>query len=81
MGVKINKIELPVCNSFEAKIVNDQLCYTVDPNKYRNIKEDELSLALYMNYNEDREESFTESSENVGSSEKFLYVGTLGILF
>ena len=85
MGVKIDKNDFPVCNSFEAKIFNDQLCYTVDPNKYRNVidkgnsgKEDELSLALFINYNEDREVSFTDDLDNSQKSEKFLYVGTLG---
>ena len=29
MGVKIDKFDVPVCNSFQAKILNDQLCYEV----------------------------------------------------
>ena len=33
MGVKIDQFDVPVCNSFRPKIVQDQLCYTVDPNK------------------------------------------------
>ena len=33
MGVKIDQIDVPVCNSFRPKIKGDQLCYTVDPNK------------------------------------------------
>ena len=83
MGVKIDKLDVPVCNSFKAVVYNDQLCYTVDPNKYRNgmvngnsAEEEDLSLALYINYNEDREEYFSEDlDENNG---KFLYIGTLG---
>ena len=35
MGVKMEQFNVPVCNSFKAKIVEDQLCYTVDPNRYR----------------------------------------------
>ena len=57
MGVKIDKFDLPVCNSFKAKILNDQHCYSVDPNKFRgkiNLK-NELSLTLFIDYNEDRE--------------------------
>ena len=33
MGVKMEEVDVPVCNSFRPKIVLDQLCYTVDPNK------------------------------------------------
>ena len=34
MGVKIEQFEYPVCNSFQAKIMSDQLCYEVDLNRY-----------------------------------------------
>ena len=57
MGVKIDQFDVPVCNSFRPKIIKDQLCYTVDPNEYKNkidLKGD-LSLSLFINYNEDRE--------------------------
>ena len=33
MGIKIDQIDVPVCASFRPKIIMDQLCYTVDPNK------------------------------------------------
>ena len=26
MGVEIDQFEVPICNSFQAKILNDQLC-------------------------------------------------------
>ena len=57
MGVKINEFDFPVCNSFRPKIIRDQLCYTVDPNKFKD-KIDlkgELSLTLFIHYNEDRQ--------------------------
>ena len=39
IGAKIDQLDVPVCNSFRPKILRDQLCYTVDPNKYKdNIK-------------------------------------------
>ena len=85
MGVKLDNLDVPVCNSFKAKIFNDQLCYTVDPNKYRNVgnleKDDDLSLALYINYNEDREASFSgnlDVKKNIG---KYIHVGSLGTVF
>ena len=34
MGVKIEEFEFSVCNSFQAKILSDQLCYEVDLNRY-----------------------------------------------
>ena len=34
MGVKIDQFHFPVCNSFVSKVVNDQLCYELDPHKY-----------------------------------------------
>ena len=36
MGVKIDEFDVPVCNSFRPKVLMDQLCYEVDPNKYKN---------------------------------------------
>ena len=32
VGVKIDQFDVPVCNSFQAKILNAQLCYEVDLN-------------------------------------------------
>ena len=39
MGVKIGQMDVPVCNSFEAKILQNQICYTVDPNRYKQFIE------------------------------------------
>ena len=36
MGVKIDQFDVPVCNSFQAKVLNDQLCYEVDLNRFTN---------------------------------------------
>ena len=35
MGLEASKLILPVCDSFEAKYLNDQLCYEVDVNKFK----------------------------------------------
>ena len=76
MGVKIDQFDVPVCNSFRPKIVRDQLCYTVDPNKYKH-KIDlkgELSLFLFIHFNEDRQmEDSTNSTE-----EHSVIVDTIG---
>ena len=57
MGTKIDQFNVPVCNSFRPKIIQDQLCYTVDPNLYKNQIDlmGELSLSFFVHYNEDRQ--------------------------
>ena len=75
MGVKIDQMYNPVCNSFRPKIVKDQLCYTLDPNDYKH-KIDlkgELSLSLFIHYNEDRQLEDMESSD-----EQSIIVDTIG---
>ena len=59
VGVKIDQFDVPVCNSFQAKILNDQLCYEVDLNllsqKYNIKRELKLGFNFLMDYNEDRQ--------------------------
>ena len=57
MGVKIDQFDVPVCNSFRPKTLQDQLCYTVDPNEYKHKidLEGDISLTLYLHYNIDRQ--------------------------
>ena len=59
VGVKIDQFDDPVCNSFQAKILNDQLCYEVDLSTFSNKsnipKELELGFYFLMDYNEDRQ--------------------------
>ena len=66
-GVKINQFDVPVCNSFQARILNDQLCYEVDLEKFRNNTniEHELKLGFVfvMDYNEDRQFTFLKAFE------------------
>ena len=76
MGVKIDQFDFPVCTSFRPKIIRDQLCYTVDPNEYKHkidIK-GELSLSLFIHYNEDRQIEDTDSSLD----DNFIIVDTIG---
>ena len=62
MGVKIDKFDIPVCNSFTERVLNDQLCYEVDPNNFiqrKNILEGfKTGITLVLDYNEDREVSY-----------------------
>ena len=63
----IKEFDVPVCNSFKAKIQNDQLCYEVDLNKFSNkvnkVKELKLGFNFVLDYNEDRQITFVQKSE------------------
>ena len=92
MGVKIVEFEVPFCNSFQAKLIQDQLCYSVDPNIYRDsIQSKELSLILAIDYNEDRQFLYNKKdkkqTKNKGSfegnaekSSAFVIVETIGTI-
>ena len=78
MGVKIDQFDVPVCNSFRPRIIQDQLCYTVDLNNYKdriNLRED-LSLSLFINYNEDKQMAL-ENSETKGE-DHVIRIDTIG---
>ena len=59
VGVRTKMFDQPVCNSFEAKILNDQVCYEIDLQRYSNKdnidKELTLGLTFILDYNEDRQ--------------------------
>ena len=46
MGVTIDQFDVPVCNSFQATVRNDQLCYEVDLNTFsdKNNLKNEIGL-------------------------------------
>ena len=77
MGIKIDQFELPICYSFQAKILNDQLCYEVDLNRFadKNNPSEELKLGFnfLMDYNEDRHVTFDENI-STGNMDKSLAV-------
>ena len=62
MGIKTDLFTLPVCNSFQPKVLNDQLCYEADLEKMNDKKnmENELKsgFSFIMDYNEDRQVTF-----------------------
>ena len=67
MGVKIEQFDIPVCNSFKPKIIRDQLCYEVEPQKYINTASSQeeimkVGLTFLLDYNEDKEIIFENSS-------------------
>ena len=93
MGVKIDQFDVPVCNSFQAKIMNDQLCYEVDLHTFSQKSNTNNELALgftfLMDYNEDRQVTFNQNIRkkelglvNVALSDDdqhaFVYLDTIG---
>ena len=94
LGVMIEQFDHPVCNSFQAKIMNDRLCYEVDLNTYsdKNNVENELELGFnfLMDYNEDRQVTLDQNickievglAKSVASSDHnqhaFVYIDTIG---
>ena len=65
MGVKIEQIDVPVCNSFRPKIRKDQLCYTVDLNdiKKKTGSEHKVFFTFFIDFNEDRELSVAQNEK------------------
>ena len=63
MGVKIDQIDVPVCNSFRPKIRKDQLCYTVDLNeiKKKTGLKSKVFFTFFIDFNEDRELSVAQN--------------------
>ena len=95
VGVKIDNFSVPVCNSFQAKVLNDQLCYEFDLNRFTNKVHNEKNLKLgfyfIMDYNEDRQITFHQLSNethkfSMASSIKhsenehnaYIYLNTIG---
>ena len=61
VGVKIDQFDLPVCNSFQAKILNDQVCYEIDLKKFSKGNNNNAVVSGFnfiMDYNEDRQVTF-----------------------
>ena len=59
VGAKSPNFDVPVCNSFKTEIRNDQLCYQIDLEDYRNSTDIEKQLreglVLILDYNEERQ--------------------------
>ena len=78
MGIKMDQFDVPVCNSFRPIIVLDQLCYQVDPNEYKNRidLEGDISLSLFIHYNEERQIEDFDDSEDL-----FITLDTISNIF
>ena len=70
MAIKADHFNVPVCNSFKAKVLNDQLCYEVDLNEFSNKsnlnRELKSGFNFIMDYNEDRQVTFNHNFSRGG---------------
>ena len=83
-----SSFHVPVCNSFQAKILDNQLCYEVDFDKFKNQFSIERNLKLgfqfWMDYNEDRQLQMHDYATDAtidGSDHEngaFIYINTIG---
>ena len=86
MGKKINGFDDPVCDSFEAKIRNDQLCYEVDLEKLKDkkrIKEQLKSgLVLILDYNLERQSEMYNPKKGSGqkNNDVEIHLDTISML-
>ena len=59
MGRRSEQYDVPVCNSFQSKIRNNQLCYQIDLEDYKDTnnieKQLKEGLVLVVDYNEERQ--------------------------
>ena len=95
MGTMMDQIEIPICNSFEPKVLNDQLCYEVDLDRFSNKtnrdKEMKDGFIFLMDYNEDRQKTiqaveevvekniFTQMVKTDYNQHAVTYVNTIGM--
>ena len=75
-GVKSSVFDVPVCNIFRPKILNNQICYEVDINDHIDKasieKELESGFYFFMDYNEDRQVLNKTSPKYEGNIEAYL---------
>ena len=65
MGIQIDLLKMPVCNSFRPKIFYSQLCYEVDVNPFIERKyqiSSEIGLSFLVDTNFNRQYSLKEQS-------------------
>ena len=72
LGIESKKFKVPVCNSFKAKVRNDQLCYQIDLEAYKDMTniEKQLKEGLVLIVDTNVERQFPQNIENIDVEEK-----------
>ena len=75
LGIESEKFKAPVCNSFKAKVRNDQLCYQIDLEAYKDMtnieKQLKEGLVLIVDKNVDRQLSHKIENKDNEETEGF----------
>ena len=85
MGTIYSKtLKIPVCNSFQAKVRDNQICYEVDLEQYKSnhsklIKQLQEGLVLFLDYNEDKQITVEKGSRR-NENEAQVYMNTISII-
>ena len=78
MGTTSEQFDVPVCNSFKPQIRNDQLCYQIDLEDYKNKTniENQLKegLLLILDYNKERQMIQNNSLKRKNENKKGLFL-------
>ena len=71
LGTNYSNFKVPICNSFQATIKDEQICYELDLEKYKNelylVKQLQEGLVLYLDFNEDKQLTVETNKENSAS--------------
>ena len=69
MGNEVDRFDVPVCNSFKAILHNDQLCYQVDLEEFRDeeMLEKQLKHGLVIIIDENKDRQFLRKDRKVSS--------------
>ena len=82
IGLEVKGLEFPVCNIFQAKVLNDQLCYEVDINdmikKGTSEKDLNAGLTLLVDYNEDRTIALLDNHHIDDEDKMMIYIHSIG---
>ena len=91
MGINMDGFDDPICKSFKAKVHNDQLCYEVDLEKFRNkenlVRQLKYGLIMILDYNEENQFIVDKEKNNKKYENKFvgeeensvnIYLNTIG---
>ena len=80
MGANYSNFKVPVCNSFQPIVRDEQICYELDLEKYKNeldlVKQLQEGLVLYLDYNEDKQLTVEKNKENSAS----VYTDTISMM-
>ena len=60
-GATSDKFNVSLCQSFQPKLRNDQLCYIIDPNQLLHKDENDLSVYFLIDENKDRQIAVNDS--------------------